>query len=117
MLVVARQWTQQVIWAIHQPIAIKAGIKSEVVQAIAEGRRPAGMAEDEEIVYEFCTELHGNKSITDFTYNRALERFGEQGVMDMLGLNGYYTFLAMVMNSTRTAVPDGKPGLLKPFPK
>jgi 4-carboxymuconolactone decarboxylase len=117
MLLVARQWTQQVIWSIHQPIAIKAGIKPEMVQDIAEARRPAGMAEDEEIVYEFCSELHANKSISDATYARALARFGEQGVMDMLGLNGYYTFLAMVMNSTRTAVPDGKPALLKPFPK
>lgn len=117
MLLVARQWTQQVIWSLHQPIAIKAGIKPEMVQDIAEGRRPAGMLEDEEIVYEFCSELHANKSISDATYARALARFGEQGFMDMLGLNGYYTFLAMVMNSTRTAVPDGKPGLLKPFPK
>ncbi len=117
MLLVARQWTQQVIWSIHQPIAIKAGIKPEVVQDIAEGRRPAGMLEDEEIVYEFCSELHANKSISDATYARALARFGEQGVMDMLGLNGYYAFIAMVMNSARTAVPDGKPALLKPFPK
>lgn len=117
MLVVARQWTQQVVWAIHEPIAIKAGIKPELVKAIAEGQRPAGMAEDEEIVYDFCIELHSNKSISDTTYSRALARFGEQGLMDMLGLNGYYTFLAMVMNGARTSVPDGKPALLKPFPK
>jgi len=117
ILIVARHWTQQVEWYIHEPIAIKVGIKPDVVKAISEGRQPPGMAEDEQIVYEFCSELHANKSISDTTYNRAVERFGEQGVMDMLGINGYYTFLAMIMNGTRTAVPDGKPAPLNPFTK
>ena len=117
ILITARQWTQQVEWAIHESIAIKAGIKAEVVRAIADGRYPTDMSEDEQIVYDLCTELHVNKSIADATYARAVKRFGEQGVIDMLGINGYYTFLAMIMNGTRTAVPDGKPAPLKAFPK
>ncbi|MGZ6226419.1 MAG: carboxymuconolactone decarboxylase family protein, partial [Syntrophales bacterium] len=100
-----------------ESIAIKSGIKAEVVRAIADGRYPTDMSEDEQIVYDFCTELHVNKSIADATYARAVKRFGEQGVIDMLGINGYYTFLAMIMNGTRTAVPDGKPAPLKAFPK
>lgn len=117
ILITARQWTQQVEWAIHEPIAIKSGIKGEIVSAIADGRYPTGMSADEQIVYDFCTELHVNKSISDSTYERALKRFGEQGVIDMLGINGYYTFLAMIMNGTHTAVPDGKPAPLKALPK
>jgi len=117
ILVVARHWTQQVEWSIHEPIAIKVGIEPELVQAIAAGRRPTDMSEDEETVYDFCSELHTNKCISDPTYDRALARFGEQGVIDILGINGYYTFLAMIMNGTRTAVPDGKPAPLHPFPK
>jgi 4-carboxymuconolactone decarboxylase len=117
ILITARQWTQQVEWAIHEPIAIKSGIKADIVRAIADGRYPTGMSEDEGIVYDFCTELHVNKSVADATYERAVRRFGEQGVIDMLGINGYYTFLAMIMNGTRTAVPDGKPAPLKAFPK
>ncbi|MGD1153216.1 MAG: carboxymuconolactone decarboxylase family protein [Syntrophales bacterium] len=117
ILITARQWTQQVEWAIHESIAIKSGIKAEVVRAIGDGRYPAGMSEDEQIVYDFCTELHVNKSVADATYERAVKRFGEHGVMDILGINGYYTFLAMIMNGTRTAVPDGKPAPLKAFPK
>ncbi len=117
IMIVARQWTQQVIWAIHEPIVLKAGVKPEIVQAIADGRRPMGMNEDEEMLYNFCMELHTNKSITDVTYDRVLKRFGEQGVIDTLGINGYYSMIAMVMNATRTAVPDNKPGALKPFPK
>ena len=117
ILIVARQWTQQVEWAIHEPIALKEGIKPDVMLAIADGRRPVGMSEDEEMIYNFCMELHTNKSITDTTYDSVLKRFGEQGVIDTLGINGYYTFLAIVMNGTRTAVPDNKPGALKLFPK
>ena len=117
ILITARQWTQQVEWAIHESIAIKSGIKAEIVRAIADGRYPISMSEDEQIVYDFCTELHVNKSVADPTYERAVKRFGEQGVIDMLGINGYYTFLAMIMNGTRTAVPDGKPAPLKAFPK
>ncbi len=74
------------------------------------------MSADEEMLYNFCTELHVNKSISDVTYDRVLKRFGEQGVIDTLGINGYYTFIAMVMNGARTAVPDNKPGALQPFP-
>jgi len=116
IMITARQWTQQVIWAIHEPIVLKAGVKPEVIKAIADGRRPDGMSEDEDILYNFCMELHTNKAISDVTYDRALKRFGEQGVIDTLGINGYYTMIAMVMNGTRTAVPDNKPAPLKLFP-
>jgi 4-carboxymuconolactone decarboxylase len=117
ILITAREWTQQVEWAIHEPIAIRSGIKAEIVRAISDGHYPTGMNEDEQIVYDFCSELHVNKSVADATYERALKRFGEQGVIDMLGINGYYTFLAMIMNGTRTAVPDGKSAPLKAFLK
>lgn len=116
ILIVARRWTQQVEWSIHEPIALQAGIEPEVVMAIAEGRRPAGLSADEEIVYDFCDEINANRCVSDTTYESAVTRFGEQGVIDMLGLNGYYTFLSMIMNGARTAVPDGKAGALQPFP-
>ena len=64
ILIVARQWTQQVEWAIHEPIALKEGIKPDVIKAIADGRRPEGMSADEEMLYDFCMELHTNKSIS-----------------------------------------------------
>ena len=117
IMIVARQWTQQVEWALHEAIALKQGISPETLKAIADGRRPEGMSNDEDMLYNFCMELHTNKSISDGTYDRVLKRFGEQGVMDTLGINGYYTFLAMVMNGARTAVPDNKPAPLKAFPK
>ena len=109
ILITARRWSQSYEWAVHQPIAVKAGLKPEITQALSEGRRPQGMSADEEIIYEFSTELHENQSVSDATYAKALARFGEQGIIDLLGVNGYYTFLAMVLNATRTAVPKGAP--------
>lgn len=105
ILVTARQWDQQVEWAIHAPIAVQAGIGAGVIDAVAQRRRPQGMAADEALVYDFCVELHRDKRVGDATWAGALAAFGEQGVVDLMGLNGYYTFLAMVMNAAQSAVP------------
>lgn len=105
ILVTARQWDQPVEWAIHAPIARQVGIEAAVVDAIAQGRRPDGMREEEAVVHDFCIELHQRKRVSDATYQAALRHFGEHGVVDLMGLNGYYTFLAMVMNAAQTAVP------------
>ena len=115
ILITARRWTQEYEWAVHQPIAVKAGLKAEITQALAEGRRPQGMSADEEMIYEFCTELHQNQSVSDATYVRVQAKFGEQGIIDLIGVNGYYTFLAMVLNATRTSIPKNAP-TLAPFP-
>lgn len=116
ILITARHWSQNYEWAVHQPIAVKAGLKAEITEAVAEGRRPQGMSADEEMIYEFCTELHQNQSVSDATYARVQARFGEQGIIDLIGVNGYYTFLAMVLNVTRTAVPKNAP-MIPLFPR
>jgi len=105
ILVTARQWNQQVEWAIHASIAAQVGIPPAVINAIAQRRRPEAMLVDESVVHDFCIELHQNKQVSDRTYADALALFGEQGVVDLMGLNGYYTFLAMVMNTAQTEVP------------
>jgi 4-carboxymuconolactone decarboxylase len=117
ILITARRWTQNYEWAVHQPIAVKAGLKPEITSALAEGRRPQPMSADEELVYEFCSELHQNQSVSDATYQKAVARFGEQGVIDLIGVNGYYTFLAMVLNVGRTALPKGASVALAPMPR
>ena len=116
ILITARHWSQNYEWAVHQPIAVKAGLKPEITQALAEGRRPQGMSADEEMIYEFCTELYQNQSVSDATYARVQAKFGEQGIIDLIGVNGYYTFLAMVLNGTRTAVPKTTAPALPGFP-
>jgi len=104
IMLAARDWTQQFEWTAHYGRALKAGLKQETVNAIAEGRRPDAMPEDEEIVYDFWTELDHNKSVSDATYDRALKKFGEPGVVSITALNGYYAMLAMVLNVSRTPV-------------
>ena len=118
ILITARQWSQGYEWGVHYPIAMKAGLDPEIAKAVAEGRRPEKMPPDEELVYEFCIELHRNQSVSDATYGKAVARFGEQGVIDMIGVNGYYTFLAMVLNTARTPLPktSGVPTLPQ-FPR
>lgn len=116
-LIAARHWTQQYEWHVHAPLALAAGLKADVLAALADGRRPASMQEDEAIVYDTVAELFANKSVCDATYARAVSRFGEAGLVDLLALVGYYSMLAMIMNVNRTAIPDGKPLPLVPLPE
>lgn len=107
ILVTAREWTQDYEWHVHAPLAAKAGIKAEIIEAIRDGRRPTGMSDDEEIVYELSSELHKNKQVSDATFARAERRFGKPAVVDLVGINGYYTLLAMQLNAARYGVPGG----------
>jgi 4-carboxymuconolactone decarboxylase len=116
ILITARHFTQQYEWYVHYPIALKEGMSRDIVDAIADGRRPAAMSADEEVIHDFCTELLNNHSVSDPTYARALSRFGEQGTIEMVGVVAYYTFQSMVLNTARTPAPSGAPAL-KPFPK
>ena len=116
ILITAREWTQNYEWNAHHGLALKGGLKPEIAQAIAEGRRPEGMAEDEAALYDFCIELHRNKSVSDATYARALAKFGEQGIVDAVGLSGWYTLVAMQLNVARTPVPAGATPGLRPLP-
>ena len=117
ILLTARRWTQQYEWNAHQPLALQGGLRADVARAIAEGRRPDGMAEDEDAVYTLWDEVQRNQSVSDATYARAIGKVGEQGVIDVLGITGYYTMLAMVMNTARTPMPDGVKPALAPFPR
>ncbi|QEI06635.1 carboxymuconolactone decarboxylase family protein [Pigmentiphaga aceris] len=105
ILVTARQWSQQVEWAIHAPIAMREGVSADTVEAIAQGRRPANMPEDEALVHDFSIELHRNRGVSDPTWAATVAAFGEAGAMDLVGVNGYYAMLSMVMNSARTELP------------
>jgi len=115
-LIAAREWTQLYEWSAHHPLALKAGLKPEIAHAIAEGRRPHGMAGDEEALYDLLTEAFRNKSVSDPTYARALDVFGEQGVVDLVAVAGYYAMLGMLMNIARTPLPEGKTPGMPHFP-
>jgi 4-carboxymuconolactone decarboxylase len=117
MLIVSRDWTQHFEWFVHVPLGRKAGISEDTVAALAEGRRPSGMSEDEELAYDFCVELLRNKGVSETTYRRAVMKFGENGVIDMIGVAGYFTTVSMVMNVAHSPPSDDKSvGALSPYP-
>jgi 4-carboxymuconolactone decarboxylase len=116
ILMTAREWTQQYEWQAHHPLALKGGLKPEIAQAVAEGRRPQGMADDEAALYSLISELLHNKSVSDETYAKALARFGEQGIVDAVALSGYYTTIAMILNTARSPLPEGMEPPLKSWP-
>jgi 4-carboxymuconolactone decarboxylase len=116
VLLASRSWTQQFEWDVHILQALGAGLKAEVAQAIAEGRRPDAMAEDEAILYDFTAELLANKGVSDATYAKAVGQFGEGGIIDILGIVGYYSMLAMIMNVGRTTLFESRLLPLDPTP-
>ena len=103
-------------WSAHYALALEQGFSAEMARAVAEGRRPEGMVAEEEILYDFCMELQRNHSVSDTTYERALDRFGEQGVIEVVGLVGYYTTLSMISNTLRAPLPAGAKPALGRFP-
>jgi 4-carboxymuconolactone decarboxylase len=107
IMVTARQWTAQVEWLAHQPLALEAGLSPDVAADLALGKRPAGMKDDEAIVYQFCTELHETKAVSEATFKAMADQFGERGVIDLIGLCGYYAMLAMVLNVGQQPLPGG----------
>jgi 4-carboxymuconolactone decarboxylase len=117
MLVVSREWTQHFEWFVHVPLGRKAGISEGTIAALAEGRRPSGMSEDEELAYDFCVELLRNKGVCETTYRRAVTKLGENGVIDMIGVAGYFTTVSMVMNVAHSPPSDDKSvGALSSYP-
>lgn len=116
-LMVARHWTNQYIWNGHVRQALERGVDQAVIDAIAEGRRPTAMSDVEEITYDFLTELLANKGVSDKTYERAVAKLGEAGVVELLGVTGYFSTNAMILNVSRTPLREGKPTALASMPQ
>ena len=115
ILITAREWSSQYEWYAHHVLAMKAGLDPNIAEDIAAGKRPAAMKEDEAAVYDFCIQLHRSKKVDDANFQRVKALFGEQGVIDLIGVSGYYTAVSMTLNVAEVPVPDGKPLPLKPL--
>lgn len=108
ILLTARHWDQQVEWAIHAPIALREGIGQAVVDAIAERREPPYERDDERLVHAIAQQTLHERRVRDDTWADAVAAFGEHGVIDLLGIVGYYTMLSFVMNGAQTPPPAGQ---------
>jgi 4-carboxymuconolactone decarboxylase len=107
ILITARQWTAQYEWYAHYPLALKAGLDPRIAAELAAGKRPDNMADDEALVYDFCLALHRGQTISDKLFDAAVAKLGEQGVVDLIAVNGYYDLVAMTLNAANVQVPAG----------
>tara|TARA_B100001123_G_scaffold411682_1_gene508138 strand:- start:3218 stop:3517 length:300 start_codon:yes stop_codon:yes gene_type:complete len=97
----------------HEPFALKAGLKPEVVAAIREKRVPIFDSPEEQLVYDFAINLHDKHSIDEGLYRYAVETLGETSVVDLVGILGYYVLVSMTLNVFEVNVPDGAVPSLK----
>jgi 4-carboxymuconolactone decarboxylase len=105
ILMTAQAWGSTYEWYAHAPLALKAGLDPAIVTAIGAGRKPDNMKDDEAIVWEFTTQLRRDHGVDDAIYAKALEKFGERGIIDLIGVNGYYDVVSMTLNVARVKPP------------
>ena len=107
ILINARFWEAKYEWFAHKPLAIKGGLAETIVADLECQRRPGGMQPDEELVYDFCDTLHRTHFVGDQLFERAVALIGERGVVDLVGVSGYYTLVSMVLNVAQILLPEG----------
>jgi 4-carboxymuconolactone decarboxylase len=113
IITTGRYWTAQYEWYAHKRLALQAGVSQATVDAIAAGRRPASMPADEEVVYNFCNGLLNTKQVSDTVFQAAKARLGERGVVDLVGVMGYYHLVSMLLNVDQYPLPEGATAELK----
>jgi 4-carboxymuconolactone decarboxylase len=115
ILMTARFWDSQFEWYAHHKYALDAGLSPAVIEAVAAGKRPTSMQPDEEVVYNLCNELLSTRQVSDATFRAAVNGLGERGVVDLVGVVGYYHLVSMLLNIDRYPLPDGAKPELKPL--
>ena len=115
ILIVARQWTSQVEWYAHYPLALKAGLSEQVAADLKEGKRPAEMQPDEAATYDFLIELSTKHEVSDATFDRLRSFLSEQQVVDLVTVSGTYVTVAMLLSAAEQGVPAGKTPPLAPL--
>ena len=113
IIVTARHWTAQYEWYAHRRAAAQEGLKEDIITAIANRKRPVGMQPDEEVVYNFANELLETKQVSDAAFKAVVDRFGEKGAVDIIGVMGYYQMVSMLLNVDRYPLPAGTQPELK----
>jgi 4-carboxymuconolactone decarboxylase len=106
ILLTARQWTAQYEWFAHYPLALKAGLDEKILGDVAAGRRPENMRDDEAALYDLVTALYRDRKVADPVYQAALKKFGERGIMDVIGIIGYYDLVSMTLITMQASAPN-----------
>ena len=115
IIITARHWTAQYEWNAHRTAAAQAGLKEPIIQSIAAGKRPESLDADETVIYNFATELLRTHEVGDATFKAVKDKFGEKGVVDLIGVMGYYQLVSMLLNVDRYPLPAGAKPELQPL--
>lgn len=107
IIMTGRHWTASYEFQAHRRMALEAGLSQAICDAIAEGKRPAGMSADETTVYEFVDELLKTGSVSDASFDKVKAKWGEKGVVDLSATVGYYCIASFVLNVSRHPLPEG----------
>jgi 4-carboxymuconolactone decarboxylase len=113
ILVCARYWTAQYEWWAHAAVGKKEGLSEQIMAELKEGKRPSGMNEQEATVHDFCHALHRTKTVPDDLLAKAKAQFGDDGVIEMIALSGYYTLISMTLNTAAVEIPAGEVPMAK----
>ena len=112
VLVTARRWTCQHEWFMHEKLAREAGLDPQIIAAISQRLFPGDAPLDESMVYAFCAEAHASGRVSDSAFEAVKSRFGLDGALELLVICGYYSLMAMVLNTAGMPLPgDAKPPL------
>jgi 4-carboxymuconolactone decarboxylase len=114
ILLTAKWWSSQYEWYAHKTLALDAGLNAAVIDDIQAGRPPARMQPDEAVIYDFCAQLREHRRVNDETFKAAVNVLGEQGVVDLVAVMGYYDLVSMALNVDRYPLPEGAQ---PPFPE
>ena len=97
ILIGARHWSVPYEWRAHYPLAIKGGLDRQILVDLGAGKRPQNMKEDETALYDFVTEMYRDRNVSDASFKAAVDKFGEKGIMDLIGIVGYYDITSMAL--------------------
>jgi 4-carboxymuconolactone decarboxylase len=112
-----RKWNSQAIWWGHQKEARQAGASSAVMDSIEQGKRLPGMAPDELALYNYLDELYTKHAVSDATFKKAVEQFGEPGVLNIIGICGFYDYLSMFINTSKIYIPEQFKAMAPKYPQ
>ena len=115
--VAARHVSNQFEWSMHAPLAAKAGVAAEAIEALRQGATPRPLAADEQDAVDFTHELLATHGVSDLTYAAALGRWGERGVVELTALVGYFAMVSWLMNVARTPAQVGAATTIDAFPQ
>ncbi len=109
VLVTAQYWRAQYEWAAHAVIAEKQGVKAATIRALKAGRAPKSAPRDEMAIYAFVKELYAKRRVGDANFKRVHKLLGDAGMVELVGILGYYAMVSMTLDVFRMPAPAGTP--------